>query len=249
LSVSDAVEAVFLRALAVDPRQRQKDAGEFWRELVAALGAGVAHGAQPAAPAVVGDGRVAAVIPDLEVVAAPAQRPASLAQAPMSVMDMDEFGVEQQGLKLDLDLPDGEAVSVRTAEAEPTLAAGSAAAEASPVEISAPEEALPPSEGDAATEGAAPAEAERPTSASELWNRAVELARGVWDEEAPLGLQLLPGILLVAVALLVTVADQVYAMATDEVFSIGPVRAGWFAGLFLVGGIGLVVYRIVLRYR
>jgi len=37
IDVSDAVEAVFARALALDPRARQKHAGVFWNELVAAL--------------------------------------------------------------------------------------------------------------------------------------------------------------------------------------------------------------------
>jgi hypothetical protein len=247
LSVSDAVEAVFVRALAVDPRQRQQDAAVFWSELVAAVGAGEPYGAQRAAPAAVqGGGATPPAIPDLEVMAAPAQKPQSLAQAPMSVMDMDEFGVEQQGLQLDLDLPEGEPVSLRVPGAEPARP-DSAEVDVSPVETAA--EGAAPSEGDAATAGAAPDEAERPATATELWERAVELARGVWDEDAPLGLQLFPGILLVALALVVTVADQLYAVATDEVFSVGPVRAGWFAGLLLIGGIGLVVYRIVLRYR
>jgi serine/threonine-protein kinase len=37
VDVSEAVEAVFQRALALDPRARQRDAGVFWNELTAAL--------------------------------------------------------------------------------------------------------------------------------------------------------------------------------------------------------------------
>ena len=37
VDVPDAVEAVFARALALDPRARQRDAGIFWNELLAAL--------------------------------------------------------------------------------------------------------------------------------------------------------------------------------------------------------------------
>jgi serine/threonine-protein kinase len=37
IAVSDAIEAVFARALALDPRARQRDAGAFWNELLAAL--------------------------------------------------------------------------------------------------------------------------------------------------------------------------------------------------------------------
>lgn len=38
VDVSDAVETVFARALALDPRERPADAGVFWDELLAALG-------------------------------------------------------------------------------------------------------------------------------------------------------------------------------------------------------------------
>jgi serine/threonine-protein kinase len=37
VEVSDAVEAVFARALALDPRARQRDAGLFWNELLSAM--------------------------------------------------------------------------------------------------------------------------------------------------------------------------------------------------------------------
>ncbi|MEI9940036.1 MAG: serine/threonine-protein kinase [Pseudomonadota bacterium] len=37
IDLPDAIEAVFERALALDPRARQRDAGVFWNELVAAL--------------------------------------------------------------------------------------------------------------------------------------------------------------------------------------------------------------------
>ena len=37
VEVPDGVEAVFARALALDPRARQRDAGVFWNELVAAM--------------------------------------------------------------------------------------------------------------------------------------------------------------------------------------------------------------------
>jgi hypothetical protein len=38
IAVSDGAEAVFLRALAVDPRERYQDAGHFWDALVAEVG-------------------------------------------------------------------------------------------------------------------------------------------------------------------------------------------------------------------
>jgi tRNA A-37 threonylcarbamoyl transferase component Bud32 len=240
--VSDQVESVFRRALALDPRQRHPDAGAFWGELSEALSARVAGGAaQPGRAAA--PGAAADVIPDLEVEAAVSRKPATAAQTPMSVMDMDEFGVEHQNLELALDLGEDQSVSQGVAEVDrSTRGAGSDATQ--------PEAAARVGEeAAAAPPGSAPDRAATRASATDLWERVVELVRGVWDEDAPLGLQLVPGIALIGLALLVTVVDQVYVAATDEVLALGPIRPGWFAGLFLLGGIGLVAYRIFLRYR
>ncbi len=38
VDVGDAVEAVFARAVSIDPRERQRDVGVFWSELLGALG-------------------------------------------------------------------------------------------------------------------------------------------------------------------------------------------------------------------
>ena len=72
LGVTDAVEAVFERALAVDPRHRYADAREFWSDLALALGAAVHPTTAPPAPILVAPpvaapAVVAFEVPDLEV--------------------------------------------------------------------------------------------------------------------------------------------------------------------------------------
>jgi hypothetical protein len=50
-------------------------------------------------------------------------------------------------------------------------------------------------------------------------------------------------LIVLASAVLVTVLDQVYSIATGEVFSIGGMRTSMVAGLLLVAGLGLCAYR------
>ncbi|HYQ03548.1 MAG TPA: serine/threonine-protein kinase [Polyangiaceae bacterium] len=76
IDVPDAVEAVFARALALDPRARQKHAGIFWNELVAAL----------EQPVIVSTARSIEVAEDLEFDPSSIRKPASIrASAPYSV--------------------------------------------------------------------------------------------------------------------------------------------------------------------
>ncbi len=60
VDVPDAVELVFERALALDPRARQRDAGVFWNELTAALQAPEAERSRPTRDARSEDDRRAA---------------------------------------------------------------------------------------------------------------------------------------------------------------------------------------------
>src|SRR6478609_8432579 len=76
IDVPDAVEAVFARALALDPRARQKHAGIFWNELVAAL----------EQPIVVPSARSIELADDLEFDPSSIRKPASMrASAPHGV--------------------------------------------------------------------------------------------------------------------------------------------------------------------
>ena len=56
--------------------------------------------------------------------------------------------------------------------------------------------------------------------------------------------RLLPGLIVLGGAVLVTVLDQLYSAITGEIFSVGPLRSGVVAGVLLVVGLGLCVYRL-----
>ncbi len=243
VAVSDAAEAVFAKALAVDPRDRFADAGAFWNALVRAI-------EQPDAVGAEGAGASEAFIPDLDV--APAAAPTlQKSDEQMSVMDMEAFGVEGEQVQLDLDLDEGEPLRARpdgsTSAGEPKAAAG----QPSPDVPGAPGESGLAGQTDAATirvQGDEPqAEIPAKRSLTEIYERAVEYAREMWDDDAPLGLRLAPGTALIVIALAITGCDQIYAAVSEEVISIGPIRAGWIAGPLLLGGIGLIVYRLIPR--
>jgi hypothetical protein len=168
----------------------------------------------------------------------------------MSVMDMEAFGVEGEQIQLDLDLDEDEAPPAGP-EASPDVEGVPATGPLPPGAAGPPGESGLAGQTDAATirEGGEAAEPEVPTkrSLTEIYERAVEYAREMWDDDAPLGLRLAPGIAVVVVALAITGCDQIYAAVSDEVLSLGPIRAGWVAGPLLLGGIGLIVYRLMPR--
>ncbi len=61
--------------------------------------------------------------------------------------------------------------------------------------------------------------------------------------------RLLPGALLVLVSVLLTLADQWYAASSGEVFSLGPVRATWIAGVTMLAGVVLIALRLIPRHH
>ena len=56
--------------------------------------------------------------------------------------------------------------------------------------------------------------------------------------------RLLPGGLVLGGAILVTILAQVYSAVSGEVFTIGPLRSSVLAGLLMVVGVGLCLYRL-----
>jgi serine/threonine-protein kinase len=77
VDVPDAVELVFERALALDPRARQRDAGVFWNELTAALQAPADEGSRSSRGARSEGDRA----PRIELAEMPSRAPASAARA------------------------------------------------------------------------------------------------------------------------------------------------------------------------
>jgi hypothetical protein len=66
-------------------------------------------------------------------------------------------------------------------------------------------------------------------------------------EEPTLLQKALPGAALIGASILLTIVDQAYSAATGEMFTLGPLRATWIAGLLLLAGLGLLVYRMLPR--
>jgi serine/threonine-protein kinase len=330
IEVSDAVEEVFRRAFALDPRERQADAGAFWNELSAALG--IARDARPissipprdprsdgaAIPRVetieafvsvrsvapvpasreaetlasdAFSGSTAALtpaIPDLALEAAPASgqkrvrpRRTSSGSRAYSSSARDELEFDSQSdlvaaRDIALDLPLHEERALSRASLTPPrsgsglpggVLAGALALEASSADASSPsrrsgtdwrasgrglpepadnsQHPLPaPQPGPVVTPlpkpGAAPAASR--ASSDNLGLRAVPSAR-----EPSLARRLLPGVILLLLSIIVTLADQAYAASSGEVFALGPLRAGWIGAGLMASGIGLIIYKLLPR--
>jgi hypothetical protein len=55
--------------------------------------------------------------------------------------------------------------------------------------------------------------------------------------------------LLVLFSIVITIADQMYAASTGEVFTLGPLRSGWMSGGFMVIGVILIAIRLIPAQR
>jgi serine/threonine-protein kinase len=218
VEVSDAVEAVFQRALALDPRHRHSDAGEFWAQLDAA--------------------RVAPARPPK---AAAAQEPAAPGLLNLGETLVDPSEVLADAPRLDLDLESEPPVVSQRSGRE------SAAAVQEPIDgAAAPGADLPvPGSSVLAMEAAAARTSSatplaRPTPAARA--REPHVA-----PPASLVRDLTPALVLVCCSVIATVVDQAYAANTGELLSIGPVRASWIAALLLLVGLGHGAARIAAR--
>ncbi len=333
LEVSDEVEAVFARALALDPRVRYPDAGLFWNELLEAAGMSSdklggrrrdlrVDGSAPR------EEQIEAVMPRTSrpapvLAARTAETVAAEAAPPSSAAPMDPFGTP---LPVRPSRPDLRAVrpaAIEGVDLQPTPAAApqipdlvlagapagaapaslAAAAATPPASASPPtaetepaaEESAPESidHGNPSTDGLyggaqfqAPAETnapgieldlapgERPeqrmsspdldaaggalrTSTTPATHSQRPNGRGVATKarslpsfrppasvkaQSPIQIYVVPGALVIA-GIVLTVASQIYASSTGEVFALGPLTAGMFAGPLVLAGIGLAIWR------
>jgi len=235
LKVTDAVEAVFERALALDPRQRTQTVGEFWDSLTSALGIEretgrvafrdpgrqqkrvVTAGFESIAPA--GDPDEApqpalppaAGVPQPTVLSAAAPAPApSPARAPA---------------------PGAQPPAARSPQPS---AAGPARAPmpSAPLGLSAagPARAPLPSAPLGLQVGAAPGP--RAPMPSAALGRVPMPARPL--PRPSLWKQLSPGLSLAALSLAITGFDRAYIATQGVALSIGPVRASWIAAAIMV---------------
>jgi len=227
---SDAVEAVFQRALAVRPADRYADAGVFWRALVAAH----AHRASPAA---VGSPE----IPDLVPIS---RRPSGThkLELGMNQIDFDDGG--DRGPSLALDVRPEELLRTGSLAPIPVAMPGDMGVPSSlggaTVPLSVPpglarRTPVPPAPFDAKADrfSPVPGEVARRSSRPPIPQAKVE------EPPRSLARRLAPGLAIAAGSIVVSLLDRVYAAVTSEVFTLGPLKAGTIAAVLLLGGIGL----------
>jgi eukaryotic-like serine/threonine-protein kinase len=321
--VSDEVERVFSKALALDPRHRYADAGEFWNELLAAAritsgevrevrlprdaraegGGGPLiervervdsnrRGARPPssrAPAppqsraeplelLPVDGSAAPAmpvaappsplpqglsgsfsVPDLDL--APVSRPApprtssGLRPAVTPPLELEEAPDDSSiGASLDLDLPSDDPLARRVSTAgmravrpssDPPPARGAQRLSTPPpVRTSYP----PPVRASYPPPGASTPRPSPPTPPpAPLPAKGGAPPTGfrlAAEPDATLVERLLPGGLLLGMALGVTVLDRVYSTVSGEVLSVLGMRASVPAGLFMLLGVAWCLYRL-----
>lgn len=315
--ISDEVERVMTKALALDPRDRYPDTGVFWSELLAAarITSGELSEVRPsrdgraeagggprierldqmrrpsvAAPAPIGvrrSGPEAALasaaapqlrspspppaalppsvsgsfeVPDLEV--APISRPpprtiSGRFQATPAPLDLDDgAGGLDASPSLDLDLPSHDPLlrrvsssgmnAVRPSSDPPGQSGGQRSAYPAPPSSFPPAGAPPPSPAPL------PAISSRPPSVPPVSRARASSSPAPVPVPLKLGpgpgssltARLLPGGVMLVSAILVTMMDQLYSKVSGEIFTIGGLRSSVVAGLLMLMGVGLCLYRL-----
>jgi len=92
--------------------------------------------------------------------------------------------------------------------------------------------------------GASPLPAARGASLQPAPSPAARKLRLAAAPDATLVERLLPGGAVLCGAILVTILDQVYSTVSGEIFTIGPLRTSVLAGLTMVLGVALCLYRL-----
>ena len=244
--VPDAVEAVFARALAVDPRERPRDAGVFWKALREAVGEAEASASSTQATA---------FIPDL----VPVSRPRPAAEQSTGAGPQFDFDEVEIGPSLDLDLPPDEPLQRRSFTpsglAATPVATSYERISAPPGSIATPPRApavvpafLPsvpaPMVSSAPPKGSLPSGPADPAK-PQLPAPVVMPRPSIPSAPPTLARRLAPGVAMAAASVVLTALDHIYASMSGEVFSIGPLRTPWIAALLLAAGVGLVALRLV----
>lgn len=266
--VSNEVDKVFQRALAVDPRERIQDMEAFWTELE--MAAGLATTMQRSGgPAARKSQRRASQL-ELELADAPNSIDLDLAVPPESLRASRASMASippgpKTGEEEDLPMYDGPPPSGPPAS--------SPAPRSWPRPLSVPPPRSSRSEGvggrissiDLAPQSARPS---RPSDASAPHARAggldldfsgsrsrstsafpgprgeEEIASGRRSAGAAKGKYLAPSLLLAA-AVVITLLDLVAVRVMGEPFSLGPVRSFWLAGPLALAGAGLLLWKII----
>lgn len=242
-TVSDAVEALLTRALAVHPKERPTDAGTFWRELRAAQarGSDVASGPAP-------------VIPDLVPLARRSSGTLRLELSSSQPMDFDG-GEGADGPSLALDVAPEELVRVGSLAPVPEAPVSVPGAVMSTPAISLPvpsRRSPTPALGvPAAPPATSIALAHEPLPPATRSSRPPPARLSVKPPppkvELPIGRRLVPGLVVAGGSIVLTLLDRVYVAITGEVFTLGPLKTSMIAALFLVVGLGLAGRELLKR--
>ncbi len=249
LDTTDAVDAVFQRALAVDPRQRYQEVAVFFTDLQQALG--LPTGELGAFPEVV-RARPAVATPALE----PAELPASSTAPPRAARDALELGPSSTvtlqststtpgalygGVVLD---DDSATLSIAL---EPSGAAPAPSSAGTPLSsargASGGHPRLPLASPPSLRPGHAPRGPSPAATSALVSARRAPSSSG--STERLLRERFGRPLALVVVGSLVAAADFLWTGSRGKVLMLGPVRVYFLAALLVVVGIGLGAYRLL----
>lgn len=191
VEVSDEVERVFTRALAVDPRDRYPDAGAFWAELVSAV-------TQPSGTSAVSSASASSSTrhAELELDDGRTSLPLELASIPPTESQAMRAVAERGALK---------AARVRLPRAA----------------------SVPPQPRFSDIPIQLPALSIRPSAV-------------VWRD-------CLVPIIAIAAGVILAGLGQYYAATSGQVFTVGPIRLGWFTVPMVVAGSATLLLRLLRR--
>ena len=239
IEVSDEVEAVFARALALDPRDRQPDAGVFWDELLDALGihdarfrdARIDRGALPRED-LRDTGSDRPLVPHPELAQGPAlelatraprfahgavSRPPVRDRSGASEIEFDAANLAPLDVALDLK------------ESEP------------------PPRSLRPGSGNhPAVHSSRPSLPQMSSARMRpppIAQQTVAGPRALPRARASIGLK--PGILLIVAGIALTLANKFHIDATGQPLPLGGLRSQWIAGPLIMLGVAMIIVRFV----
>lgn len=254
IEVSDPVEALFGRALALDPRQRPADVGVFWDELTRALGLKVEdrhRDARTEAGEVPREERIEAAIGARAV--AVVQRGAVVRDEQSSSrvrvvtpFEPDSSTRQAVARPVDPDLDSGPRVAVAKVALVPK-----SPPRAAPIPRDEPARAGPaPSELDPC----APLDIQLATTPPDAPRRIQTGPQRPYVQSAPslppepaLWPRLSLGAGLIVAAIVLALADR--ALSASGQLPLGPVRATWIAALLVVAGVCVIIHRLLPRDR
>lgn len=248
IDVPDAVERVFTKAVAVDPRDRYHDVGQFWTDLhrAAGLREGAASIAPPPGP-FAAQGLVVSMKPDpMAATKIASSAPAAKHEVP----DLDLGAKPQRGAAPKREEPRApQKITVmrehdRAPAPMPPSAMGGAVIDVGD-EIGPPERMAPPtsSSRQGPLDGVGLSPRPLPIRSAPARYGAMDPLPGA--STAQLKERLRGPIQLVVIGIVVMAGDFGYSQYTGELFSVGPVRPLWVAGPLVIAGILLALVRFV----